>query len=258
MHNVSKQQIQELAKHFAEVCSTKDTTYLLEKARELYEKVIVLHYDTPLENRVEPIDEVFNENIEIKLSDSSDISLEIEEKELSVQERIQQIMNAAPKFEPSSDSNVTVNDESEKLPKTTAIDKAFEITQPSYSVPEEVKKPLPTNISLEEELKDAISADYAADLFENAEKIEITKKSLNDKLSQVQLQIGLNDRIAFVKHLFDGSQAEFNRVLSQLNSFQSEPQAKHFIETMVKPDYNWESKTDYEERFMILIERKFL
>ena len=258
MHNISKQQIQELAKHLSEACSTKDTTYLLEKARELYERVILLHHDKSLENKVEPTVEEIIDNVEIKASESNITSPKIEEKELSVQEQIQQIMDATTKFESSLKSDLTVDDESEKLAKTTAIDKAFNITQPSYSTPEEVKKPQPTNISLEEELKDAISADYAANLFEKAEKIELTKKSLNDKLSQEQLQIGLNDRIAFVKHLFDGSQTEFNRVLSQLNSFQTESQAKHFIETMVKPDYNWESKTDYEERFIILIERKFL
>ena len=63
--------------------------------------------------------------------------------------------------------------------------------------------------SLEEELKDTIAADVVADLFENA-----PKKSLNDTL-QGDIQIGLNDRIAFVKNLFDGSQEDFNRVVSQ-------------------------------------------
>jgi hypothetical protein len=34
--------------------------------------------------------------------------------------------------------------------------------------------------------------------------------------------------------------------------------AKHFVATMVKPDYNnWSGKENYEERFMDLLERKF-
>jgi len=106
--------------------------------------------------------------------------------------------------------------------------------------------------SLEEELKDTIAADVVADLFENA-----PKKSLNDKL-QGDIQIGLNDRIAFVKNLFDGSQEDFNRVVSQLNSFKTEKEARKFINKMIKPDYDWTNKEAIEERFMAILERKFL
>jgi hypothetical protein len=107
---------------------------------------------------------------------------------------------------------------------------------------------LPT---LEEELKDTISADVVLDLFDNAQK-----KSLNDKL-QGDIQIGLNDRIAFVKNLFGGSQEDFNRVVSQLNSFKTLKEAKKFINKMVKPDYDWTDKEEVEERFMSIVERKF-
>ena len=72
------------------------------------------------------------------------------------------------------------------------------------------------------------------------------------------MQVGLNDRIAFVKHLFDGSQEDFNRVLSQLNSFKTEDEAKTFVQEFVKSDYNWSASLEYEERLMDLIERKFL
>ena len=106
--------------------------------------------------------------------------------------------------------------------------------------------------SLEEELKDTIAADVVADLFENA-----PKKSLNDTL-QGDIQIGLNDRIVFVKSLFGESQEDFNRVVSQLNSFKTQKEAKKFIHKMVKPDYDWADKEDIEERFMAIIERKFL
>ena len=112
-----------------------------------------------------------------------------------------------------------------------------------------ISEGLPT---LEDELKDTISADIVSDLFENAQK-----KSLNDKL-QGDIQIGLNDRIAFVKNLFGGSQEDFNRVVSQLNSFKTQKEAKKFINKMVKPDYDWTDNEEVEERFMSIVERKFL
>lgn len=92
---------------------------------------------------------------------------------------------------------------------------------------------------------------------EEAEAREQQKKSLNDKLKS-RLNIGLNDKLAFVKHLFDGSNEDYERVLSQLNTSANFKEAQHFISTMVKPDYNnWTDKEEYEARFLAIIEAKF-
>jgi hypothetical protein len=84
-----------------------------------------------------------------------------------------------------------------------------------------------------------------------------SKPSLNDHLSR-SITVGLNDRIGFEKQLFAGSSEDMNRVLSQLNTFDSFQEAQDFIEDMVKPDYNnWEGKDDYAQRFMDIVEKKF-
>jgi len=106
-------------------------------------------------------------------------------------------------------------------------------------------------LSLEDELQDTISVDVMADLFDN-----VQPKSLNDKLN-TNIQIGLNDRIAFVKHLFNNQQEDYNRVISQLNTFKIEKEAKEFIHTMVKPDYNWTDQEELEARFLEIITRRF-
>ena len=83
-------------------------------------------------------------------------------------------------------------------------------------------------------------------------------KSLNDKGTERALKVDLNNRLAFVKHLFNGSTEDYNRVLSQLNTIDSHERSISFIENMVKPDYNhWADKEEYEARFMNLIERRF-
>ena len=90
------------------------------------------------------------------------------------------------------------------------------------------------------------------------EKEEHKSITLNDKLVK-EITVGLNDRIAFVKHLFGGSNEDYNRVLNQLITFDTFIETKSFIDEMVKPDYNnWEGKEDYEHRFMEIIEKKFL
>lgn len=84
------------------------------------------------------------------------------------------------------------------------------------------------------------------------------KKSLNDQLKRGGLSIGLNDKIAFIKHLFDGSQADYDRVISQLITIKTYQEAKSFIENMVKPDYNnWLQKDEIADRFMEIIEARF-
>jgi hypothetical protein len=96
---------------------------------------------------------------------------------------------------------------------------------------------------------------------ENFNQVEIKEEPksiiLNDKLAK-GINIGLNDRVAFVKHLFADSSEDYNRVLSQLNTFDTLDEAENFIEEMVKPDYNnWNSKEEYAERFMEIIAKKF-
>jgi hypothetical protein len=81
--------------------------------------------------------------------------------------------------------------------------------------------------------------------------------SLNDKLNK-GINIGLNDRIAFEKKLFGGNAEDFNRVLSQLNTFDNFQEAESFILDFVKPDYNnWEGNEEFETRFLEIIEKKF-
>ncbi len=81
-------------------------------------------------------------------------------------------------------------------------------------------------------------------------------KSLNDKLTK-NLQIGLNDRLSLTKHLFNGNADDYNRVISQVITLTSYREAQNFIATRVKPDYNWEGKDAYVERFFLLIEKRF-
>jgi hypothetical protein len=81
---------------------------------------------------------------------------------------------------------------------------------------------------------------------------------LNDKLSKT-INIGLNDRMGFVKFLFADSNEDYNRVLSQLNTFSTFREAKDFIDEIIKPDYNnWVGVDDYADRFIELVEKKFL
>jgi len=104
-----------------------------------------------------------------------------------------------------------------------------------------------------------ITSDYQdTPVFIPIEDAKKEKKTLNDTLKNGGLKVGLNDKIAFVKHLFNGKDDDYNRVLSQVNTAASFKKASSLVLNMVKPDYNnWEGKEEYETRFMELIEARF-
>ena len=108
----------------------------------------------------------------------------------------------------------------------------------------------PLNIKIEE----AKVANTSKSLHET---FDTKKLSLHEELKKNHIQIGLNDRIAFVKRLFDGNQQDFHRVLSQVNTFATIDEVKEFIDTMVRPEHNWDNQEEYAERFMDIIEVRF-
>lgn len=122
--------------------------------------------------------------------------------------------------------------------------------EPVFVKPNDITKPAGKKEKIEEK------AEEKSDVIVDRE--EGKSLSLNDQLSKT-INIGLNDRMGFVKFLFADSTEDYNRVLSQLNTFSTFAEAKDFIEEIIKPDYNnWEGADEFAERFIGLVEKKFL
>ena len=242
MHKKLKAELVSLAHSILEMKNNEDVSELHKKSQEIYENLSVLKF--------------VNSHLSINsISEESKEEIVDKTEPLVVEE------------EKIIQSNAIENVDKEEGLKMLSEEQVEEI----FGIEDAMIKDDTTEIpslqnTLEEELKDAISADVATELFERVTKenpvieevTENKQRSLNDTLYKNNLQIGLNDRIAFVKYLFDGNQEDFNRVLSQLNTFKTEEEAKGFINKMVKPDYDWSTKEEYEQRLTNLIERKFL
>ena len=111
---------------------------------------------------------------------------------------------------------------------------------------------LPKEASIQKEREDLL-----AEIQVSPKDIEPKNVAKIDKQTK-GISIGLNDRIAFVKHLFGNSDEDYNRVMNQLITFDSFEEAQNFIDDMVKPDYgDWQGKEEYEQRFIEIIEKKF-
>lgn len=276
MHKKLAADLTSIAHSILQLKNKEDVLVLKEKAYEVYEKLTVLAYvdeylkDTPnaAESKEELVEKIKNASkekkvVEIKNEDFSTEPDLSEGKRLeTAKNKIEEVVEEKQEDEITEVESITAKIEKivEELPLEEEVNEIIEqpfdeLEQTLFSAENVEEKPTikdKKTITLEEELDDTISIEVAADLFEKP----AIKKSLNDQLQQ-NLNIGLNDRIAFVKNLFDGSQEEFNRVVSQLNTIKTVKEAKKFINKMVKPEYDWSNQEEYEERFFEIIERKF-
>lgn len=254
MHKKLETDLMSLAHSILQMKNKENVFLLKQKAQEIYEKIAVLafveEYVNTTPNSLETkevltakVEKAFEEKakklieeevVEGILISSTAMSLEVESKKLE-----------AVIVDDFVEEEVEEEDEKEE-----AMEQSLDVL--TSLAPEDTKDAeQPKVLTLEEELEDTISVDVIASLFE-----PVKPNSLNEKL-HIHIQIDLNDRIVFVKNLFDSSQEDFNRVISQLNTFKTEKEAKKFISKMVKPNYNWSEHEELEQRLNTIIERKF-
>ena len=225
---------EELIKLSTEIITSSDMDNidkLYESARNLYEKLAVLRF------------------IEEKLN-----HLEVDQSKNDIAAKFESMANAVlfenasvPESNPHQEDIITpgidtIKDMVSEMPENLPVDEVLAefLAKPEYMKNDkELFMPQENSVPL-------------------VPKKEIRAKSLNDTGTNKAIKVDLNNRLAFVKHLFGGSTEDYNRVLSQLNTIDNHERSISFIENMVKPDYGqWAGKEEYEERFMHLIERRF-
>lgn len=206
----------------------KEIPELYEAAKNLYEKLVVLKF----------IDEKLND-VEIDVSKNT-LASKFEKMANAVMNENKQVPESNPHEEdiiiPGID---TIKDMVSEMPVSGEVDQLFAefVAKKDYMKND--------NEHIGQEVK-------------KRQREDIKTRSLNDQLVKKELSIGLNDRLAFVKHLFNNSTEDFNRVISQLGTIDTEERSIAFIENLVKPDYNhWVGKEEYATRFLVLISRRF-
>lgn len=278
MHKKLEADLISLAHSILQMKNKENVFLLKQKSKEIYEKLSVLAFVEEYVNSTPNLKETKEELTSIveKAFDKKEQIVEEPEEVLetetvvhNLEDEFLEVENeklAAEIGDGFSEEEIIIEDKVEEVNEYLEVDKEEEIVEQPFDDLEGLifGETKPTNfkddakdvgernvLTLEEELEDTIPVDVIANLFE-----PVPAKSLNDRL-QTNIQIGLNDRIAFVKNLFEGSQEDFNRVISQLNTFKTEKEAKKFINKMVKPDYDWSKQEELENRLLDIVERRF-
>ena len=222
---------EELVRLSADIIASRDLknlSELYERARDLYEKLAVLKF------------------IEDKLKD---LEVDVSKSELGA------------KFETMASA---VLNENKMVPETNPHEE--DIITPGIDTIKDMVSEMPGGDELEDVLRRLLDKNEFVKSDKDIVSPDIPQeptrlagvKSLNDTLTARQISLGLNDRLAFVKHLFEGDAEAFNRILSELNKIDSQNDSFEFIEKKVKPAYKfWAGKEEYEARLLSLIERRF-
>ena len=267
----------------------KDDVRLLHfEAQKLYEKLSVLLFVEENFDHVKPtigmaemesrLENIFNADQDLILVDASQNEESISENKIhpiSIINNIMSEINADDKdqFLPIEDTGITeplIKFEETASNNIPAFDKkqvpiddllqsvsggaTFYKANTENTIPVEIPKITENKFS-----ENSFSEKKFIDIPETKEFVfeKVDASNLNDKLKKT-INIGLNDKIAFEQNLFAGSSEDFNRVVSQISTFDSLSEAKVFINEMVKPDYNnWKDKDEFADRFMEIVESKF-
>lgn len=210
-----------LAEELLETNQLNDPIQLKLRLREMYEKAVLLEY----------------------------LQKEMPEQVITKTEEVHEIINIS--FETTKEE-ITISDL-----------EVVKISENQYEEEDDVPIFIPKfdavieDFTLKKEFEDAFSLDDAEKLLE-AKPVQQKQVSLHDKLSSNTIQVGLNDRIAFVNNLFNFSQSDFNKVLFYLNDCKTKEDALQYVNYNLKPKYNWKGKEDLVDRLLALIDRKFI
>ena len=267
------QEIKDLIQRISEFSNEEDFLKNIHLFNELQEKAITFKnfrdINTILlgeDNNLQSIErQVINFEIDTKKINDLEENLEedIVVEENPVSEKIDEEYFIGEEKNHEDSENIVLNNEAENNSETSLVkenqdletkeeDNSTENLHPSFHSEKKFKlahiKGL--NISVPSLFDEpALETPEKEKQFENSEKTE--NQIVNE------LKLDLNDKIAFSKFLFNGSQAELNEVAKKISEMDNLEEAKTFLSDLYY-QRNWENVDEYAQRLWNLVENKFL
>jgi len=240
-----------LAHRVLQLKDKEDINELQSVAKELYEKLTILSFTEKHFSDAQPT--IGTNEVEEKMEKAYRV---VQEDVETITQEVKDSLETAKAIADKTFSNPDLSD----LFVPTGEDTREEIELPGIATiskmvdefpEEEIEIDFPKSKYQKNDMEDLTTGYETLPEFERKVNNRSEKpQSINQRL-KTGLKIGMNDRLGFIKHLFNGSDQDYNRVLSQLNTMDNKNAAQDFIKSIVKPDYNnWEGKDAYEERFM--------
>jgi hypothetical protein len=154
------------------------------------------------------------------------------------------------------DDDFTIPEDEEILEDTIDTN-----SEPVVAKEPEKEKPVPNkfvteaknNITTEETI--TINQKISSQLGNTSAGV-IERLSLNP-LGDIKAAISLNDKLLFVKELFNGYNLAYSEAIEILNRFTSFEEAMRFLNTNYVTKNNWKSKPETTEKFYAILKRRY-
>jgi hypothetical protein len=167
---------------------------------------------------------------------------------------------AVPVVEPAiaETAVAVVEPEIAEVPAAVEVPEFTPAKQIEELVPEvplaQLIRPEPSNMPAPEDLftiNDKISAQLGDKTVSKTEQLAIKP------ISDIKLAITLNDKLLYVKDLFNGYNLAYSEAIEILNRFNTFEEASRFLKTNYVTKNNWESKPATTEKFYALLKRRY-
>ncbi len=253
---------------------------LLKKLREAEELVIAYRTLKSIEkNETEVSSTVEEKQVEapqvmrIVPQDEPQVDSFEEEKEVSQEENIDETPEAfveEEKVQEELDVPVSQEKSQEEEP---VIEQREEVVEEKKEIEPEPQPEATNNTSDDEESIEELEKELEAEALKmgiQKSGVELNERnkqeddnSLGYRLQKSAIRdlraaIGLNERFLFANELFDGNMEAFNRALNELNHIESRDDAYKFINMQLRERFKWNEESEVTEKFLDLVERRFL
>ena len=120
-----------------------------------------------------------------------------------------------------------------------------------------IQEPVKPQVDIDEKegmltINQRISAQINANTSRNAEHV-----SSSQPITDLKQAITLNDKLLYIKDLFNGYNLAYSEALDILNRFNSFDEAENFLKTSYATKNNWDAKPTTAEKFYELLRRRF-
>lgn len=135
-------------------------------------------------------------------------------------------------------------------PVEAVVEKVEQIAVAEVSIPEPpVVKPVEVQPAAKPTINDLISAQVSA--------TTVASRFGQTSASDLKSMISLNDKLLFVKDLFNGYSLAYSEAIELVNRFETFEAADNFLKLNYAEKNNWESKQATVEKFYEILNRRF-
>ncbi len=96
------------------------------------------------------------------------------------------------------------------------------------------------------------------DLMANRPEQNLATKFSQEPIQDLKRSISLNDKLVFVKDLFNGYSLAYQEAIDQLERLEDFQSADQYLKTHYVAEYKWADKVATAEKFYELLRRKFV